>query len=364
MRIVYLINSLGTGGAETQVVTLCRELSKNHNICVVTLKKKPDSLLEQLEEIGVQYYTLDIHNPLSFLLSFKKLKLIVNKFGPDVIHAHLAISIIYSRLYRLLFRFTGALIGTAHSTNIGASWMGILLKLTDKFSDLNTNVSIAAVDNYTQKGFFSANKTIHMPNGFIIPEFKEENSFVRDKVRRNLGFNKNEFVCIAISRIAPVKNHQMMIEAMDIITKSHTNIRLLILGDGPDKGHIESLVENKRLTKFVSLIGNVDDIYPYAIASDCYVMTSIYEGMPLSICEAMIANLPVLTTNFNGVKEIVGEIYPIIEQNDHDTLAETIVEFSSKSCVAEIDIARRNIIDKFDIKLVCDRWLDLYKRFV
>ncbi|WP_412515091.1 glycosyltransferase [Vibrio cyclitrophicus] len=138
--------------------------------------------------------------------------------------------------------------------------------------------------------------------------------------------------------------------------------RLIIMGGGPDEHELKDLSHKLGISDYVVFLGVVDDVYKYLSVSNLYLMTSVFEGMPLAICEAMIARKPMVVTNFKGVTEFVKDYYPIIEQNDSDKFGECMLEFKNLNLDSTIERARKDIIDYYSIDNVVNQWMQIYDK--
>ncbi|EAS44643.1 hypothetical protein C9J48_17705 [Photobacterium profundum] len=358
MKIIYLINSFGTGGAEKQVFSLCNEMHKGNQVLLIRLKDDPSDLVQCLDRIDVKTISLNMNTIKGLLLFFFSLAKEIKAFSPDVIHAHLPHSIIVARLYKLIFNSSVRLISTAHTSNIGSKHFKMLYKMTERYSDLNTNVSKLALNRYVDSGIFNGNKSFSVPNGFHIPDVdKYDRRELRKEIVERYAFNDNDFICLAISRLAKVKNHEFMIKSIKKALNDNKTIRLLILGDGPELKNIKKMISELDVGNNVKLVGNVTDIYRYSLACDLYLMSSTYEGMPLTICEAMLSNLPILTTQFDGYEEFICDFYPSVAQGDLEKYSKFINEFSLGMYRDNINIAKENVQNKYDIRSISKYWL-------
>lgn len=131
----------------------------------------------------------------------------------------------------------------------------------------------------------------------------------------------------AVGRLSSEKNHARLIRAFSQVHQNHPHTRLVIMGSGPLMGNLGELVESLGLEDYVSLTGQVDNPYAIMAESDCFVVSSVYEGQPMVVLEARTLDLPIVTTAFSSVS---GSVPPgaglIVEQSD-EALAEGMEQF-------------------------------------
>ena len=114
-----------------------------------------------------------------------------------------------------------------------------------------------------------------------------------------------EPVIVSVGRLVPQKNFHLLIRAFSIVHKYHSNYRLLILGEGPERGRLEELIKQKGLSEWVYLPGKTKTVFDQLSKSELFVLSSYYEGMPNALIEAMCVGLPVIATRVSGVSDLI-----------------------------------------------------------
>jgi len=120
-----------------------------------------------------------------------------------------------------------------------------------------------------------------------------------------LGLAPTDLVVGAVGRLDPVKDLPTLLAAFRQLTTSLPNARLVLLGDGPERHRVVRLIDELKLTDVVTLTGYRRDVRDLLPALDVYVNTSVFEGVSLTILEAMAAGLPVVATHVGGTPEVV-----------------------------------------------------------
>ena len=109
-------------------------------------------------------------------------------------------------------------------------------------------------------------------------------------------------VFVTIGRLSTEKNHRRLIDAFEKVHLSDPHVRLLIIGTGPLKAELESVIEQRGLSEVVCLAGEQANPYAYLARADCFVLSSDHEGQPMVILEALTLGLPVVTTDFSSAQ--------------------------------------------------------------
>jgi len=110
---------------------------------------------------------------------------------------------------------------------------------------------------------------------------------------------------VTVGRLSQEKNHRRLIDAFARVHSKHPDIRLVILGGGPLEEELAGQISNLGMEPFISLAGQVDNPFAILAQSDCFVLSSDYEGQPMVILEARTLGLPVITTSFSSVGDSV-----------------------------------------------------------
>lgn len=150
--------------------------------------------------------------------------------------------------------------------------------------------------------------------------------FSREEARKKIGIPGN--IIVSIGRLVPWKGFRMLIKIMPQLLELNQFLRLVIVGDGPEKKILEMIVKNMRLENKVYLAGKKtkEELAVYLAAADIFMLNTGYEGFSHQILEAMSAGVPVITTNSGGNKEIIkqGVNGFMVKYNDEFNLIEAV----------------------------------------
>ena len=159
-------------------------------------------------------------------------------------------------------------------------------------------------------------------------------------------------VIISVGRLSKEKNFELLIKSFNKFREKF-NSKLIILGDGPEKKHLNELISNLNLTKDCYLPGFVKNPYDYMKLSSLFILTSHYEGLPNVLIEAQACEIPIISTNCKyGPKEILlnGKAGILVPVNNEQKLIKAMIKiFTSPELKEEfIDISKKNLF-RFDI---------------
>jgi glycosyltransferase involved in cell wall biosynthesis len=194
--------------------------------------------------------------------------------------------------------------------------------------------------------------------------FPAENEMEKFRIKEKLNIPKDKIIILSIGACRVVKNHTAIIEAIENIKKTNSNILYLHIGDGECLQKEKALVEKLKLDSFIRFCGTTDQVRDYLIASDIFVMPSLYEGLGNSLLEAQFCGLPGIIYNSLGLIDIVQkDVNGIITSQSPLELAEAILQLSSDKALrdrmskAALDISK----DKFNMRKSIEAYCSFYK---
>ena len=178
---------------------------------------------------------------------------------------------------------------------------------------------------YTNAGFTDDN-VIYINNSLDI---KKTTSGLLSKTsaRSKLKIDPDAFVFGTIGRLVAVKGHIYLLQAFKKTLINHPSAKLVIIGGGKLEQEMNSYVHEHNLDTSVILTGNLFDAYQYLPAFDVFVLSSLSEGLPLAVLEAMIAKLPVIATDVGAVKDTIADKGKLIPSKDITALASAMQEY-------------------------------------
>jgi glycosyltransferase involved in cell wall biosynthesis len=166
-------------------------------------------------------------------------------------------------------------------------------------------------------------------NGVDVAHFANLHEF-RPELRQELGLSDDDFAIVQVARLDYLKDHLTAIRCMARVARENPRVRLLLAGDGPERAQLEFEVNRLNLSETVRFLGLRKDVDRLLHAADLFLLTSVSEGIPLTVIEAMAARLPVVATDVGGMSEIVlndvtGLLAPA---KDDASLADRVLQLS------------------------------------
>lgn len=353
MKVLLVVTDLDLGGAETQVVTLaCGLAARGHDVRVISLID-PVALTDQLDEASVPWLSLGMRRGSADPRGIVRLRNAILEFQPDVVHSHMVHANLLARVTRLTVRMP-MLISTAHSMIEGGRLLDFGYRFTDRLANLTTNVSQSAVQAFIDRGLTSRRRINLVPNGLDFSLFEEARDQRKSK-RQELGLDS--FTWLAVGRLSVEKDYGNLLAAWKLLPEGS---RLLFAGDGPDRERLQRLTSDG-----VTFLGRRSDIPALMAASDGFVLTSLFEGLPMVLLEAGAAGLPVVSTDVGGIPEIVTDSVTgkLVPARNPEALAHAmlwIMELTDGERRQLTDAARDNVQSRYALSSVLDRWEQIY----
>lgn len=365
MKILFLITGLGVGGAERQVCDLADKFAqKGHSVKIVSLISKTKvGVLPREQSVEVQYLDMS-KNLFSFLSVCLKLKDIINVFKPDVVHSHMFHANIMARIARRLLVNFPKLVCTAHSKNEGGKLRMLTYRLTNTLSDLNTNVSQDAVDEFVRKQAVSLGQMIAVENGIDTAIFHKNISFKKE-VRQELDIKEHAYIFLAIGRLSAPKDYPNLLNAFSIVKQQKNHVLLLIAGIGELEAELKELSSKLGLTDSVKFLGLRRDVPKLMNIADTYVMSSHFEGLPLVLGEAMACENVIVATDCGGTREIIDKNGFLVPIRNSQALADKMLEAMDLSQEQREVLgknAREHIIKNYSLDAITEKWLEIYRK--
>jgi len=169
---------------------------------------------------------------------------------------------------------------------------------------------------------------------------------------------KKSSVFINIARLSPEKDQKKLIFAFKEVSNIHPSTKLIILGSGPLKNKLMFLIKKFKLEDKVFLLGQKSNPYPYLQKSDCFILSSNYEGQPMTLFEALILDKPIIATDIVGNRSVLDEGLGCIVKNSQEGLIQGMLDFleGKNNCCEDFDYQRynKNALKMFYDKVIID----------
>jgi glycosyltransferase involved in cell wall biosynthesis len=363
MRVVQVVSSLCTGGAERVAMALAGELTRRgHEVALVSLEEPPDgALLEPAQALGLEVVRVGKRPGGVDVGLIARLARLFKDRGPDVVHTHNALALLYAAPPA---RLRGArVVHTAHGPDGDRALRIALRRAAAGLVHAFVAVSEQTADFCKRAGSVDASRVRVVPNGVACPIGPRDRSALRHAVRARLGLADDALVVGTVGRMVPVKNHALLVEAVaPLLTGSR---HLVVAGDGPVRAATEALATRLGVAERCRFPGATSDPGGIVAAIDLFVLTSDAEGLPLALLEAMRAGVPAIATAVGGVAEVIerdlsGWLVPPGELRAlRRALAVALDQPELRASVA--DRGRERIEQRHSLERMADRYLALYR---
>ncbi len=229
-----------------------------------------------------------------------------------------------------------------------------------KFADAVTLVESQQVQYFHDVLAVPTAKLHYISNG---ARLRARDGVVGSRTRRQLGVPHDAFVLIFAGRLQPIKGLDTLLRAAHLLPKDAFGvIRILIAGDGPERARLERERDELGLQSIVSFLGPRSDVADLLQCADAFVMTSISEGLPMALLEAMATGLPCIATAVGGIPDLfAGGAGILVPVSDAQAVANAIARVMGDGGLrARLSSqARARIVEAHDFDRVVTRYLDL-----
>lgn len=343
MKIFHLVYSLCSGGAERFVVSLSNQLTEmGHNVTVcMLLSDKNDSYVfnRQFLDSRVKFHSMGYSQGFSFKKVAEVEKYIVSQ-QPDIVHCHLNVVPYIFRLAITLrnIRFIHTLHSVAENAS-GKKWQKSINRFFYKHGYI-TPVTISEKCRQSYINYYGLPSPASIDNGCEVPRKSIRFDEVVFEVESYKN-NQNTPVFIHVARFHELKNQKLLIDAFNELHRKGVDFVLLVIGDGFEYGPGAEL--KGRACEKIHFLGLKNNVADYLYCSDAFCLTSIYEGLPISLLEAMACGVVPVCTRVGGVPDVItdGKTGYLCDTLDTDAYARTLRRSLSD------DISKERLIDLF-----------------
>ena len=379
INLLFVITQLELGGAQKQLLSLIKDINRQRfNIFLITAKRGillDDALSIEGVKVNTSRWLQPAINPLKDVLALGTIYHFIRQNNIDIVHTH-------SSKAGIIGRWAGKLAGVGNIVHTVHGWsfhdyqnpfmyrFSVFLEiLTGKITDKFIVVSNYDKEKGLSRHIGKSNNYQLIKYSINFEEFKKSpDSSIRNGIRKELGIKENTPLVGMVSCLKPQKSPLDYIRVAALVSKAHPEVKFILVGDGILRKKVEYLIERYSLKEKITLLGWRKDISALLSAMDIFVLTSLWEGLPVIVLEALISQKPVVITDTGGVSEVVkqGTSGFLVAPGEVKSIAENIIELiKNKQLRTELEKNACEAVDSnFDIRTVLDQTQDLYGKLV
>jgi len=364
--VVHIITRLALGGAQQFVYEIAKRMHESKNDVVIftglsdinkSLSGKNNKILDEVyrykipvEIVPHLYDHISLLNDLKALIWLcKKLK----EYQPSLVHIHSSKTGILGRLAckianvpRIIYHVHG----WSFSRSVGLT-RRFYLMLEKLFFRLTTEYIFVCKQDMLDFIELGGNPHIKYKSHIVYPcanffEPSEQNRY-RIELRKNFGFNKDDFVIGTVARLDYQKNPHIFLEIASLFAKANNNVKFLWIGNGEYRNEIKKQIDRLGLSNKFVLPGFIDEVEPYFSVFDIFFITSRYEGLPVTAIKALACGIPIVAFLVNGIKDLSSRFKSVLGINPYK-----IEEFVKQLVIAQKMIQTEKAVLKEEAKYV------------
>ena len=360
MHILEVIPVLRLAGAERMCETLSLELKKTGNkVTVISLFSEETAITKCLVKAGIEVLYLNKQKGLDLSI-IKRLKEILKEKKPDIIHTHLN-----------TLKYVALALGKKQDIPV----VHTVHNMADK--------EVTKLDSAFHKWLFKKNKAYPVAISKVIKETIMKFYHLSDSqvevivngVDVDQCIPKTEYTCkngrfvfLHVARFAPQKNNFEVVKAFKELHDKNQNIELRLIGSGEEKiiTEIKRYIKEYKLEQDVIIVGPKDRVYEEMNRADTFLLPSIYEGMPITIIEAMGTGLPIIATAVGGIPDLIQDhINGILIACNRQALVEAMDTCLHNLSLRE-QIGSKALLDskKYTSKVMGESYLKKFKKII
>lgn len=362
MKVLYIINAFSWGGAEKLVYDLAIKMTEEvEKVAVIALYRKNDDtekkMLHSLEMAHVSGSILDKREGKDRLKSVIEIAQFIRKNSIDVVHAHCSVPMLLGKFATMITRTP--IVCTIHNTKGYSKMQEVMTSfLVSKY----VSIGQAAEQYMIEELNISKNKIVRIYNaidvGKFVPKDKNQGFWAQ------YGGDDNQITLLNVARVTEQKNQMCILRAIKKCLENKVNVKLYILGYYSEQDEtfqrLKKYIIDHNMSKYVVFLGMHNDVRPFLINADCFVMSSWYEGLSVAFLEAVLSKTPIISSSLPFVDELnsISKCCIIFEQNDDNQLYKLI---KTRKFIPQSEETLQRFKKIFSLDKYLQDHIDLYK---
>ncbi len=370
MRILHVISSLGVGGAETMLAKVLGQTAKEHEARVISLTQD-GPIGERIRALGVATVSLGMRrgvpDPRGVIAVVREIR----NYRPDIVqtwmyHADLigGIAALAAGRRPVIWGLRNSELEVATSKWTTRRTLQLCALLSRWVPVRIVSCSHRARDFHIAQGYDAARMVV-ISNGFDLSSFAPMPD-ARDEVRRELGIASDAIVIGMVARYHPMKDFRTFARAANLIVRAQPKAEFVLCGEGltRENSELRAWIEDAGVLDRTHLLGRRTDVARVMSALDLFTLSSLSEGFPNALGEAMACAVPCVTTDVGDCAFILGDAGCVVPAQDPDALAEGWNQILELPLERRADLARRGrerIASNFSIETVASEYAKVYR---
>ena len=366
IRVLHIVPTLNPGGAERVAVHIVTRLNpRRYEGAVVSLGRREECDLDRLlEEAGVEVQYLGKPPGFDYRMYYR-LHRALRDHRPDVVHTHM--QVLRYALPSMLLLKRASLLHTIH--NLAERDVEPRARFIQRYAFNHGVVPIGVATEValSVERLFGIQECRVISNGIPTDRYARP-QISRKEWRAREGFGDDDVLFVCVARFAPQKNHALLLKAFAQGPASDPNAHLVLVGEGVLRQQLEGQAKSLGLSRQVHFLGLRTDIPDVLGAMDVFVLSSDYEGNPLSVMEAMASGLPIVSTAAGGVPDLFenGKEDFLVQPGDVQGLSLSMISLLRNRELRQAlgRAAARRARERFDVSTMVQAHEALYESLV
>ncbi len=352
-KILFINNALSGGGSERVMCLLASKFAENkYDVSMIVLSKSENQYVFDSNIQLLYFYKNRIYKNY-FIDLVRYIREIYKLYHYDIVISFMP-GINAASIIALLGKKKTLVVSDRSNPSVSSDRADCFFKAINRFLYIFTSLVVFQTED-VKKYYpsFIRKKSIVIGNPV--------NPAISDRINRASTHITQSQKIVAVGRLIPVKNHELLVRAFDSFDRIIPGYKLVIYGEGPEKESLTSLINKLNLSEKVVLFGFTQDVYSEIADACMYVLTSNSEGMPNSLMEAMAMGLPVIGTDcpIGGVSALIndGESGILIKPNDKEALVSAMIKIvEDEEFKEKIASNARCINEKYSLESIYSLW--------
>lgn len=374
LRVMHLVNTYEYAGAETVIRDLIAQSDRQQTQYQVCALLNRHQARHWIDELGVEFVSPRFSHPLD-LVRGPRLATLIRQFRPHILHTHLPVSDLCGWSLR---QFVGKppLLATLHT--IGShyyqdgNWLRRFEACVHRTVMHRWPGTIVAVSDSVKQSFSNYlqnwEQIVVIPNGIDEERIRTSRRRTSVSTRAELNIPPTTSVILSVGHLETLKGYEYLVRAVRLLTTRKVNFVTLVVGEGSQRAKLETLIDQLGIQRYIRLLGVRNDVIGLMNAADCFVMSSLWEGLPMALLEAMTVGLPIVSTAVGAVPEVIqdGVSGRLVVPQNPVALAEAIGQVLADPAIAASwgQQAQRRARTQYSAVTMAAKYQQVYKNLV